>query len=118
MAVKIIMEGVAVFSYFMDDTGLKNDWWMNCKYNTVQKTGVSSMRALLDRVVDGKSLEAWCRMPMSYFLCGGGFPIYLHNGEMKACVLVSALTHEEDHQLIVDALSEMLGVETPSLPAE
>ncbi|MNN92681.1 hypothetical protein D3C81_2109980 [compost metagenome] len=43
----------------------------------------------------------------SYGLSGGGFPIN-ENGEIKGCICVSGLEHEQDHQLIVDALTKFL----------
>ena len=41
----------------------------------------------------------------NYVLCGGAFPIIV-KGKMIGCFIVSGLAHEEDHQLIVDALKE------------
>lgn len=115
IAVKIIMDGITVFSCFDGKTGLKNEWWMSCKYNTFLKTQCSSMLALLERAVGGKEFESWSEQRMSYFLCGGAFPIRTQENEILGCILVSALTHEDDHQLIIDALSEYLKISVPEV---
>ena len=46
-----------------------------------------------------------------YALVGGGFPIRLKSGELVAVAVVSAFPHYEDHQFIVDALAEYLGID-------
>lgn len=115
VAVKIVMDGLAVFSCFMGKTGLKNDWWMSCKYNTVLQTGTSSLKALLLHVAGKKKFGQWYEQKNSYYLCGGAFPLRTKEGRIFGCVLVSGLTHEKDHQLIVDALSETLHAELVSV---
>lgn len=118
VAVKVMMDGITAFSHFMGDTGLKNEWWMSCKYNTVLKTKTSSLRALLEFSTGRRKWDTWCRQTNSYYLCGGAFPLHYINGDMFGCVLVSGLTHEEDHQLIVDALSGMLNADVPVIVKE
>ena len=42
-------------------------------------------------------------------------PIFGKNGETHGFVMVSALSHEEDHQLIADSMAAYLDVEIPSI---
>ena len=36
-------------------------------------------------------------------ICGGGFPLFIKD-ELRGCVIVSGLAHDEDHQLIINTL--------------
>lgn len=115
VAVQIFMDGCTVFSCFMGTTGLKNEWWISVKHNTIVKTGVSSLRAHLERVMGKIPFEDWCFDDMNYILCGGGFPIKNKEGDILAIAIVSAMKHEENHQLVVDALADMLNVDVVSI---
>ena len=42
---------------------------------------------------------------------GGGFPIILEGTGVIGCVACSGLFHEDDHQVLVDAISGMLGID-------
>lgn len=42
---------------------------------------------------------------------GGGFPITLVGTGVIGAVACSGLPHEEDHKLLIDAISEVLGVD-------
>lgn len=59
----------------------------------------------------GKDLAAHVLDTNDYALVGGGFPIRLKTGELVAVAVVSAFPHYEDHQFIVDALAEYLGID-------
>ena len=111
VSVKIILAGITVFFHMMEGTGTKNDWYMGCKYHTFLKTGKSSLLSLLERTFETKAFEDWCNDANDYILCGGEFPIRNKQGELLGCVIVSNLTHEKDHQLIVDSISEYLGTQ-------
>ncbi len=111
VAVKIILDGITVFFHLMEGTGTRNDWYMGCKYNTFLKTGKSSLLSLLERTFEKKSFEDWCFDENDHILCGGEFPIRDKAGKLLGCVIVSNLTHERDHQLIADSISEYLKIE-------
>ena len=57
----------------------------------------------------------WEARPENYAACGGCFPVIMENGEIFARVLVSGMAHEEDHQIIADAMAIQLGKEAPSI---
>ena len=58
------------------------------------------------------------KRPENYAACGGCFPVIMESGEIFARVLVSGMAHEEDHQIIADAMSIQLGKEAPSIIKE
>ena len=42
---------------------------------------------------------------------GGGFPIYVKGVGVIGVVAVSGLTHTQDHQMAVEGVARMLGIE-------
>jgi uncharacterized protein (UPF0303 family) len=115
VAVRIVSEGATTFYHMMDGSSLENNWWINKKLNTCQKTGVSSMRAALEFEFGVRKPEEWTSNEGNYVLCGDCMPVRLKNGEIAGYALVSALPHEKDHQLLADAMAEYLGVKIPSI---
>lgn len=115
VAVRIVSEGATTFYHMMDGSSLENNWWMSKKLNTCHKTGVSSFRATLEFEYGIRKPEEWTRNEGNYVLCGGCIPVKLKNGETVGHVMVSALPHEKDHQLVADAMAEYLGVKIPSI---
>lgn len=112
-AFRIIMNGQTVFSFLMDGTSLNNEWWMDKKLNTSRTTGVSSIRSLIEVAEGIRPMEPEFENEGSYALCGGCFPWKNAAGKIVGWVEVSGLTHEEDHQLAVDAIAELLNIEIP-----
>ena len=112
---RIYYDGTLVFFYSMDGCGLKNEWWMGAKLNTSLLHRKSSMQALLDLSQDDRTNNIELAETSSYLYCGGCIPLKLTDGTIVGYVVVSALKHEEDHQIIIDAISEILGVDVPSL---
>lgn len=110
VVVRIVADGIPVFCHSMDGCDMRNEWWMSAKLNAAMETKSSSLLAMLERVHGCKEMEYWCKYENSFLLCGGCFPLKLKSGEIRGYVIVSALTHEEDHQIIVDAMSEILDI--------
>lgn len=117
VAMRVVLDEITVFSFKMEGTNLKNDWWMQKKENTVRRAGVSSLRALVEIGTGVRSHEAWHDNEGDYALCGGGFPLRARDGKFLGRVLVSGLPHQRDHQLLCDALACAKGVEIPSIEA-
>ena len=116
-AIRIVEDNTVIFEYKMETTNPENDWWMGKKLAVSLQTGTSSLRAY----VEGKAglREAfWLKRPENYAACGGCFPVIMESGEIFARVLVSGMAHEEDHQIIADAMSIQLGKEAPSIIKE
>ena len=115
VSVRVITNGQATFEYYMEGTDSHNRWWMDKKLNTSRVSSVSSIRTLVEV---GEGLRAPVpefEIDNNFALCGGCFPLKTHDGRLIGYAQSSGMAHEEDHQLIVDALSEYLGIDVPSL---
>lgn len=115
VSVRIITSGQVTFSFLMDGTDLNNEWWMDKKLNTCRLTGVSSIRSLVEVAQGLRPMEPEFEKENNFALCGGCFPLKNAAGKGIGYALCSGMPHECDHQLIADALSELLGVQIPSL---
>ncbi len=115
VAVWVAAQGAILFSHMMDGTSLENELWMRRKINTFERTGVSTLRTCLEEHYEGKSCAPWFDNEGNYVLCGGCFPIFDQNGGTLGYAVASGLDHYEDHQLIADAMAEMLEIEIPTV---
>ena len=61
---------------------------------------------------DNKDQEKdWRLNNEEYGAIGGGFPIIVKGTGIIGAVACSGLAHTDDHQLLVDSIAEILGVE-------
>ena len=114
-AFRVITGGQTTFAYLMAGTSTNNEWWMSKKLNTCRMTGVSSIRSLVEVAEGLRPIEPEFEIENNFALCGGCFPLKNAAGKTIGYALCSGLPHECDHQLVADALSELLGIEIPSL---
>ncbi|KAJ9476377.1 UPF0303 protein [Pseudozyma hubeiensis] len=87
--------------------GADNWDWVRRKSNTVKRFGLSSFLVGRQRLAKGKELDG---LGADYAAHGGGFPIRIKDctaGPVGA-IVVSGLKQEDDHQLIVDALQQLI----------
>jgi uncharacterized protein (UPF0303 family) len=103
--------GMAVYQHVTPGATVNNTLWMRRKFNTVMNRERSSLWFTVTSEMRGKDLAAHVLDTNDYALVGGGFPIRLKSGELVAVAVVSAFPHYEDHQFIVDALAEYLGID-------
>jgi uncharacterized protein (UPF0303 family) len=103
--------GHILFQYASEKTNLNNQNWMQRKFNTVLLMDCSSLLAWVNSFISGEQVHTHGLSEAEYVFCGGGFPIRLKTGELAAVITVSNLPHVEDHQFLVEALSEWLSVE-------
>ena len=103
--------GMAVYQHVTPGATVNNTLWMRRKFNTVMNRERSSLCFTVTSEMRGKDLAAHVLDTNDYALVGGGFPIRLKTGELVAVAVVSAFPHYEDHQFIVDALAEYLGID-------
>ena len=89
--------GMAVYQHVTPGATVNNTLWMRRKFNTVMNRERSSLWFTVTSEMRGKDLAAHVLDTNDYALVGGGFPIRLKTGE--------------DHQFIVDALAEYLGID-------
>ena len=99
----------------MDGTSTNNEWWMDKKLSTCRMSGVSSIRTLVEVAEGLRPMEPEFENENDFALCGGCFPLRNADGKLLGYALCSGLAHECDHQLIVDALAELLGREIPRI---
>ncbi|MEA4965957.1 MAG: heme-binding protein [Oscillospiraceae bacterium] len=115
-AISILSDETVVFSYKMEGTGPENEFWMTRKLAASRRTGMSSLRVLLEEEAGAPLLlpddpqRAGC-----FVACGGCFPLRMADGALRGYLLVSGLNHYEDHQVIADALSAHLGIDAPAV---
>ena len=116
VSVRIDIDGVTAFYHLMDGTNLGNDWWMRKKLNGSQITGDSSFMNYL-KIIEGDKKESfpWVKDEGSFAAVGGCFPITLINGKPKGFAMVSGLPHYQDHQLLVNSLSNFTGIKVPDI---
>ena len=105
------LNGHILFQYATEKTSLNNQNWLRRKCNTVALLECSSLKAWANSHISGEKIPDHGLSEKDYVLCGGGFPIRLKTGEMVGVVAVSNLPHVQDHQFVVEALSEWLSVE-------
>ena len=111
VAIEIEINGLVIFHYSMPGSNGRNNMWVKRKANTVRAAQVSSLHGMEQREADGKDIvKDWGLDPMEYAAIGGGFPIRIKGSGIIGSVAVSGLPHRQDHQLIVEALADYLGV--------
>lgn len=115
VSVRIITGGQVTFSFLMDGTDNNNEWWMDKKLNTCRMTGVSSIRTLVEVAEGLRPMEPEFESENNFALCGGCFPLKNAVGKCIGYALCSGMAHQRDHQLIADALAELLHAQIPSL---
>ena len=111
----VITGGQTTFSYLMAGTSTNNEWWMDKTLNTCRMSGVSSIRTLVEVAEGLRPMEPEFENENDFALCGGCFPLRNADGKLLGYALCSGLAHECDHQLIADALAELLGREIPRI---
>ena len=111
VAIDIEVNGVQLFHYNMPGSNKRHAMWIRRKQNMVQTTLISSLHAYQQLINEGKDQwKDWRLNEADYGAIGGGFPIHVIGTGIVGAVACSALPHEEDHRLLVDSISEMIGV--------
>ena len=103
VAIRVSYKRLTVFQYLMNKK--KEETWLLRKQNTVYASGHSSLYTMIQHLEKQtyKSFEN----NESYVLSGGGFPI-IEDEQTVGAICVSGLKHDEDHQIIVDVLTNYL----------
>ncbi|RKL68358.1 hypothetical protein CR203_07715 [Salipaludibacillus neizhouensis] len=109
ITIEITLNGLVIFRYFSEGAVLDSELWLVRKRNSVNLMSMSSLRFKYWLEVAGKTLEGRNLNASDYAAGGGGFPINLKGTGLVGSICVSGLAnHLDDHQLIVDAISEFL----------
>jgi uncharacterized protein (UPF0303 family) len=87
-----------------------NELWIRAKQRTAVRYEVPSLLVGLRARAAGGRIEdnAWFDQK-TYAAHGGAFPIYVRGTGAVAVVAVSGLPQKADHELVVEALSSILG---------
>jgi uncharacterized protein (UPF0303 family) len=97
-----------LFSYAMSGTQPDNQHWINRKRQSVLRFGHSSY--YLGKLNKSKNREFEQQVHINaYDYCahGGAFPIRIKKCGLIGVVTISGLPQEEDHQMVIDALTEL-----------
>ncbi len=115
VAIRILEDETVIFAYKMNSTSSENDWWMDRKYATSRRSGLSSLETFVKARL--KKIDPfWEGRIDNFAICGGCYPVEQKGGTKSPyTILVSGLEHHLDHQIMADAMSKQLGVEIPSL---
>ena len=112
VAMDIEVNGVQLFHYNMPGSNKRHCMWIRRKQNMVQTSQCSTLHAMYQLIRDNKDQEKdWRLSNAEYGAIGGGFPITIKGTGIIGSVGCSGLAHTDDHQLLVDSIAEILGVE-------
>jgi uncharacterized protein (UPF0303 family) len=90
--------------------------WIRRKRNTVRRFQRSSYAMGRQLEHDGQTMEARHGLTLADFAAhGGGFPLWI-GAACVGTIVVSGLPQRDDHNLVVEAMAEQLGIDIPSLP--
>ena len=112
VAIDIEVNGVQLFHYNMPGSNKRHSMWIRRKQNMVQVSQCSTLHAMYQLIRDNKDQEKdWRLSNAEYGSIGGGFPITVKGTGIIGAVACSGLAHTDDHQLLVDSIAAVLGVE-------
>jgi len=114
VAISIEIDNDIVFSYLMPGTSIINKQWMFRKSNVSKKTLVSSIHTCLD-IAYANIRPKWLARQELHAACGGCWQVTVKGEPICAYIMVSGLEHYLDHQIMVDAISEHLGLSVEPL---
>lgn len=109
VAIEIRRNGHQLFKVALPGATPDNDGWIARKAAVVQRFGHSSLYVRTMCEVEGTSLEETYGLnPAEYAAHGGAFPVIVRSVGPVGVIVVSGLPQLEDHQLIIDVLSDFL----------
>ena len=112
VTVDIRRNGQQLFHAALPGTAPDNDAWILRKQRVVERFGRSSLNIGERARQAGTTFEEQMRLdPDLYAAHGGAFPVTVRGVGVVGGVAVSGLPQVEDHRLVVEVLSEFLGVD-------
>ena len=110
VAIAIRCNGRLLFHAACPGSSADNEGWLARKSAVVDRYGRSSLRVGEQFRVDGKSFDDASRLdPERFAAHGGAFPVLLRGTGCVGTVAVSGLPQLDDHRMVVDALTALLG---------
>lgn len=108
VSVEIKVNGLVIFAWYPDGSGLYYKQVMERKHNTANVMEKSSLRFYAENCLAGTDPAIhYILNSGNYQFRGGGFPIRLSGGCVIGSIAAAGLKHTEDHQLIIDSLEEL-----------
>ena len=115
VSIDITVSGLQLFHSIAGQPAPNNDNWVRRKRNTVMEFWKSSLLVAQEMKASGRTLAEYGLPEKDLALSGGSFPIRIKNLGVVGAITVSGLPQTHDHQLIVDTLSEYMGIKTESV---
>jgi uncharacterized protein (UPF0303 family) len=114
--VEIELAGQVLFACTTPGASPGQTNWIRRKRNTVRAFAKSSYAVGLALERDGETLAARQGLSLTdYAVHGGGFPVHVTGMGCIGSIVVSGLPQREDHELVVTAVAQVLGVNAPHL---
>lgn len=116
MTFEIQVAGKTIFMTATDGAPAGQVNWIRRKRNVVQLFEKSSYAVGLELQMTGKTIEERHGLSlMDYAMHGGAFPLVLRGTGCIGSVIASGLAQREDHNIVVEALAAILGVQVARL---
>jgi uncharacterized protein (UPF0303 family) len=112
VTIEVRLSGETVFLHAMPGTSPANADWARRKRNVVELLHRPSYAIGLEAERDGRSVLELMGLPDRDVAChGGSFPIVVEGVGCIGAATVSGLPQRVDHELVVEALAALCGVE-------
>lgn len=112
VAIEIVRNGDRLFSFAMPNTVRDNQSWIKRKRNVVDRYQHSSWYMGQYYQAKGKTIDQASLVdPTEFAPYGGSFPLIIKGVGVVGSISVSGLPQYEDHQLVVDSITEYLAGE-------
>ena len=110
IAFQISLNRKVIFHLNMDGCSPDNDIWLNKKENMVYRFWQSSFQTVTFAEMLGSNVFDFYALDKEQYVgAAGGFPITLKGVGCVGAISCGGQMPEQDHQIIVDVLSEYLG---------
>lgn len=101
----------ALFYCALPGSTCGNTEWARRKINVVKVFHRSSYRMVLTKAREDRTFPIGEALPIEdYVLAGGGFPIKVKGVGVIGAIAVSGLPERQDHEVVVAAICEHLGI--------
>ncbi len=119
VVIDITLFSMPVFYAALEGATPDNPNWVRRKRNTVFRLFRSSYATGLNLLKQQTNLQAKLGLPdADYAAHGGSFPIVVKGTGCVGAVTVSGLPQRDDHNLVVEALCDVLGADYDALRLE
>lgn len=119
VVIDITLFSMQIFYAALEGATPDNPNWVRRKRNTVFRLFRSSYATGLSLLKQQTNLQAKLGLPdAEYAAHGGSFPIVVKGTGCIGAVTVSGLPQRDDHNLVVEALSEVLGADHDAIKLE